>query len=534
MAKKIAMKHYFLRAIANVTRYGDTDIFLFPIENHIFYDRQAKTINLLSQINKTFRSALSTHPPSNEGALSPVSYTGFRWATQLDPLWNLYFLSLVLSIAEDIESQRISKADECVFSYRYAWDEGQATIFDPSYNWRRFMEQSLKKAHAYPFVVICDISEFYTRLWHHRLENALAHINNKTDTHKKIMKFLANFSYTNSFGLPIGGPAARILSELVLNQIDKLLKLEGVIFCRYSDDYHLFADSMEDGFAKLLLLTERLQRTQGLQIQKSKTRIMSSSEFISTSPLRLDDHDAPTDGQPSTLEQKARSLLQFSIRFDPYSPNATEDYDNLKKDLERYDVISLLQAELAKSRIHIALARKIVNVIGHLRPIQRDQAVISLVENAGLLYPIFSCVLMMVNQIFDELTRDTQETVVGLLLSLLQSNSHILKVDIVIAFAVRILARQHSAGVQEALVQVYNRPQSPPLVRRYVILAMAQQGAWIWLSDRRTLFRAMSPSERRSFILASYSLAGCGNSGGFWHRMASGGVLGGQVTVGRR
>ena len=81
------------------------------------------------------------------------------------------------------------------------------------------------------------------------------------------MEFLKNFSSTNSFGLPVGGPAARILSELTLNQIDQILKLEGVPFCRYSDDFHIFADSIESAYTELLLITETLQRTQGLQLQ---------------------------------------------------------------------------------------------------------------------------------------------------------------------------------------------------------------------------------------------------------------------------
>jgi hypothetical protein len=312
---------------------------------------------------------------------------------------------LVLSISDSIEGERIPAGEQCVFSYRYSWKEEDATIFDTSSNWRSFMECSLKKAEKHPFVVICDISEFYTRLGHHRLENALAHLNLKTDTPWRIREFLSNFSNTNSFGIPVGGPAARTLSELVLNQIDQLLKLERVPFCRFSDDFHLFAESMEDGFAKLLLLTEKLQRTQGLQIQKSKTRIMSSAEFISTSPIRLDDHDAPDEKMvEGSVADRARSLLKFSIRFDPYSQTPEEDYEQLKAEIAKFDIVGLLQSELSKSRIHTALAKKIVRTIQYLAPKQRDQAVLSLMENADLLYPVFTSVLIVVKQVFADLS----------------------------------------------------------------------------------------------------------------------------------
>jgi hypothetical protein len=501
------MNLYFKRAIANVTRNGDTDIFPFPVENHVFHDCPQQTVNVLNDLHGNFSKWLAGHPPAHEGALAPVSYTGFRWATQLDPLWNLYFLAMVLSISETIEAQRIPISEQRVFSYRYAWDDQNATIFDQSQNWRTFMECSLKRAQEHPFVLICDISEFYARIGHHRLENALAHLNLSSDTPWRLKEFLKNFSGTNSFGLPVGGPAARILSELVLNQIDQLLKLEGVAFCRFSDDYHIFADSIEDGFAKLLLLTEKLQRNQGLQVQKAKTRIMSAAEFISTSQVRLDDHDAPDESTTETsLAEKGRSLLRFSIRFDPYSPTAADDYEHLRREIEKLDIIGLLQSELSKSRIHVALARKIVSAIRYLDPAQRDQAVLSLVDNAEQLFPIFAGILTVLKQIFSELSELTQVKIVDDLLKLIQSGSHVLRVELVLAYAVRVLAARPSAGVQETLVRLYNNPLHGPLVRRDIILAMTRPGGWHWLSDRRTSFRSMSPAERRAFIIASYSL----------------------------
>ena len=38
------MEKYFRQAIANVTRHGDTDIFPFPVENHVFFDRVEETV----------------------------------------------------------------------------------------------------------------------------------------------------------------------------------------------------------------------------------------------------------------------------------------------------------------------------------------------------------------------------------------------------------------------------------------------------------------------------------------------------------
>lgn len=144
------MREYFERAIANIIKHGDTDIFPYPIENLIFYDKKQETIDLLLELNKDFANNLASYPPSNNSALAPVGYTGFRWATRIDPIWNAYFLGLVISIADKIEEARIAKSDNTVFSYRYDWDSVNSDLFDKNYNWRSFMEHSLLQARKKP------------------------------------------------------------------------------------------------------------------------------------------------------------------------------------------------------------------------------------------------------------------------------------------------------------------------------------------------------------------------------------------------
>lgn len=89
------------------------------MENVAFYDCEEDIAKLLVKINKEFDDRINTDPPYNENLLAPIGYTGFRWVSQLDPLWNAYFLGLVLSIANQIEACRISTQEECIFSYRY-------------------------------------------------------------------------------------------------------------------------------------------------------------------------------------------------------------------------------------------------------------------------------------------------------------------------------------------------------------------------------------------------------------------------------
>jgi hypothetical protein len=511
------MKTYFERAVANISAHGDTDIFPFPIESHVLFDKPAEVVDLLLDIDKNFHDRLVQTPPSNYSALVPVSYTGFRWATQIDPLWNAYLLGIVLSIADDIERRRIPAVDNVVFSYRFDSDSRDPDLFLKHYNWRSFMERSLALAAQKGFIVSCDISEFYSRLNHHRLENSLKQLGLRGNQPSNIMELLQNFSGTYSFGMPVGGPAARILSELLLNQIDSLLRLERIEFCRFADDYHLFSDSYEGAFRNLVFLSEKLLMNQGLQLQKSKTRIMSGTEFIATSPLRQSiDENAADEAQPDLAEQ-SHSLMRLSLRFDPYSPTAADDYEALRVELRRMDIFALLKAELVKSRIHISLSKKIVSAIRFMDDPQRSDAVLSLITNEALLYPIYSNILWVVTTLYQELPEITRSSIIEHVRRLVTDKSHVLEIELTLQYAVRLIACSEGPENEETLNRVF-KASSSVAIRRDIILSMARWSAWPWLSDLKNSFRTLSPMERRAFIIASYAMS---DEGKHWRKHIS-------------
>lgn len=152
---------------------------------------------------------------------------------------------------------RLSKDKDRVFSYRLQLDSTKKTLFDSNYGWHKFHETSLKLAsqEKYDFVLICDISNFYQSIYHHRIENVLSKLNNPNkEIEKYIMDILKHFSNMKSYGLPIGGQASRILAELVLNRTDRLLYSKEIRFCRFVDDYHIFAKTKEELYSHLLYL----------------------------------------------------------------------------------------------------------------------------------------------------------------------------------------------------------------------------------------------------------------------------------------
>jgi hypothetical protein len=493
-------KKYIELAIKNITRYGDTDIFPFPIENNVFFDNQEKTVKHFLKFDSSYSENIDKSPPVNISTCSPIGYTGFRWATQIDPEWNAYFLALVLSVAEESEKQRVKTEQKVIHSYRFKPDYETGQLFDIDINWRSFHLESLEiaKSDKYEYVVTCDIADFYSRIYHHRLENALLRLNFNNDTPKRIMGILQKFSGTNSYGLPIGGPAARILAELALNNLDKILKLNGIRFTRFVDDIHLFASSKEEAHQFLNFLSIKLMNNEGLTLQKHKTQILTKSEFIKLVSSRI--HADSEDGKT----QYRTKFMALPVRYDPYSPTADEDYKEIKKELESFDILGLLNEELRKSRIHQQFSKHLLKSLSVLDSEIVSEAFIAIVQRLDLLYPIFPNLMMAATHNFDKLNPRAQERLLDALQELVKTDSYIIQIELNAAYMVRLLGKKQTTENEETLSFLNKKFQDSMLVRSWILQVFSNWKMDFWLSDLRSNFPTMTKWERRIFIVASY------------------------------
>lgn len=341
-------------AVENIIRYGDTDIFPYPIERQVIRDKKSECVKLLASIHSSFDDCISQMPLEHEKLLTTVGYTGFRQGTQIDPIWNAYLLGLVIQVGNDIENERIGTDQQTVFSYRFSPNHDDYSLFDKDYGWLAFQKHSVEQAKTFKYVLTCDISDFYPRVYHHRLENALKKATKKSEAVRQIKYLLNNLSGGVSYGLPVGGPAARLLSELLLNRTDRLLRARGIVFCRFVDDYHVFGNSREEIYSSLVYLSEILLANEGLTIQKNKTRLLTAGEFLETS--NFSDLNVPEEGE----EKRKREFLSVHLHYDPYSETADEDYELLKGELEKFDIVGMLASEMQKTRVQENLVRKLV------------------------------------------------------------------------------------------------------------------------------------------------------------------------------
>lgn len=278
-------------AVENVKREGVTDveIFLRPFELEMIKNKFED--NIKQKIKISFKNN-----NLRDLAVSPISHVlvpkkelfDFRKCAHIQPLDEIKYLSLVLQLAHKIEKNRIKKSDNIVFSYRFSPQKGY--LFDPKYNFTSFRENvsKISRKESINVVVSCDISNFYDRLNLHRLESILSSIKDcdKQSIHL-LNQLLLFWSNRDSYGLPVGSNASRILAEAALIEVDNYLISQKINFCRFVDDYRIFAEDAATAHHWLSLLVGRLSK-EGLFINTNKTEIkdvskLSSEEEPSTS-----------------------------------------------------------------------------------------------------------------------------------------------------------------------------------------------------------------------------------------------------------
>ena len=501
----LQLRDAFSLAVRNIARWGDTDVFPFPSENHIFYDQQSEVIGLLEKMSQNQPQAIAENPPLLEGALSMVTHEGFRWVTQIDPLWNAYFLGLVLKLSPEIERARLAIEKKTVFSYRLNIDQNQASLFSDG-SWGAFIERSDELARENEYVVVADIADFYGRLYHHRIDNALKLLKTNAPEVKNIDSLLRHFSGGTSYGLPVGGPAARLLSEIALNRVDRLLQIKGISFCRYADDYRLFAKSRQEAFRNLVFLTESLLRHEGLTLQKQKTRVLRAKDYL-RSPLFLpEDSDELTD-----TERQERRFLKLSLRYDPYSPTAEEDYERLAHELQEFDIVQMLTDEVAKSRINVTVVKRLATAIQHLDQQIQNAAVGTILKSLEMLAPALPVVLRVVSTIFPKMGDGMKESVATELRRRIAEEEYFITVPINLAYALRVLRHDNSEENIALAAGLFSN--SPPFIQRDIVYLMYGWGVTDWISDQRRQWSNQHPWVQRAIVLASYSL---GDEGSHW------------------
>ena len=165
-------------------------------------------------------------------------------------------------------------------------EECDATFSESSYGFRRgrSAHQALDKATEYlnsglDYIVEIDLEKFFDRVNHDRLMYQLS----KRITDKRVLKLIRSYleagvlengvEKRNEEGTPQGGNLSPILSNIVLDELDKELESRGHKFVRYADDISIFTGSQRAAERILASISEWIEERLKLKVNREKSGI---------------------------------------------------------------------------------------------------------------------------------------------------------------------------------------------------------------------------------------------------------------------
>lgn len=162
----------------------------------------------------------------------------------------------------------------------------EPTFSKHSYGFRpqRSAHQAVAKAQEYigaghRWVVDLDLEKFFDRVNHDRLMAAIA----RRVTDKRVIRLIGAFLKVGVLenglvspaeeGTPQGGPLSPLLSNIVLDELDRELERRGHRFVRYADDCNIYVRSRRAGQRVMAGITGFITRHLQLQVNQAKSAV---------------------------------------------------------------------------------------------------------------------------------------------------------------------------------------------------------------------------------------------------------------------
>lgn len=359
MYSKKEIRNAAKRAIKNILYEGTTDVELFtrPFEINFLKNENTKK-QIIDDVEEAIRSkdlTKSKIKPYGKVLVPKKNLSDFRICALIDIYDEIYFLTLVLLMSRAIEEVRIIPSKKKVFSYRLIKNQNSEKLFDSSYTYTSFKNEVKKKEQNRDknIVVECDIANFYDRLNLHRLESTLLSIKKIDDDAVDLLnKLLLLWSNRDSYGLPVGSNASRILAEAALTNVDQFLVDNNIIFCRFVDDYRIFAKDSTEAYRYLTMLIERLQ-IEGLFVNSNKTNIREAKKFKKGSSISKNTTTKNTTDAEEVESKKQKDTEHLISKESKEIPKIIRGYSGLVplkfRQLSLREISSLKEIDLNES-----------------------------------------------------------------------------------------------------------------------------------------------------------------------------------------
>lgn len=164
-------------------------------------------------------------------------------------------------------------------------------IYDPTFSPYSYGFRPNKRGHdavrkarnymkqGYRWVIDMDLEKFFDRVNHDRLMRTLSKRIEDPRALKLIRKFLQagimedGLVRPSTEGAPQGGPLSPLLSNIVLDELDKELEQRELHFVRYADDCNIYVRSKRAGLRIMESITRFIEKKLKLKVNEQKSAV---------------------------------------------------------------------------------------------------------------------------------------------------------------------------------------------------------------------------------------------------------------------
>lgn len=210
--------------------------------------------------------------------------------------------------------------------------EYDQTFSDNSYGFRpnRSAHDAVRKAkgymkEGYRWVVDMDLEKFFDKVNHDRLMATLAKRIHDKSLLKLIRKYLQAGVMINGVisstdeGTPQGGPLSPLLSNIVLDELDKELEKRGHKFVRYADDCNIYVKSKRAGERTMASVQRFIERKLRLKVNETKSAVDRpwNRKFLGFSFTK--NKEPKVRIAKTSLERMKKKIQEITSRKKPFS-----------------------------------------------------------------------------------------------------------------------------------------------------------------------------------------------------------------------
>lgn len=200
----------------------------------------------------------------------------------------------------------------------------EPTFSESSYGFRsgKSAHQAIEQASSYiksgkEWVVDIDLEKFFDKINHDRLMQRLS----KGIGDKRLLRLINSYLHAGVMsdglmeqrlaGTPQGGPLSPLLSNIVLDELDKELEKRGHSFCRYADDCNIYVNSKKAGDRVMASITGFIEQKLKLKVNRKKSGVRHCSEvkFLGYTILP-EGHIRIADASIKRLKERVREITK--------------------------------------------------------------------------------------------------------------------------------------------------------------------------------------------------------------------------------